>query len=117
MSSEAEAVEQLTRALDAVPRLKELAWRSPERVVGSREFQRWREDTTAAIADSFGPESKRARSFAGIQYAPTHFYFGASDDTYRQVYFRGLDVAATTLRSMLEQMGEHRGDCEATSTV
>ncbi len=113
MPADAEAVEQLTRALEAVPRLKELAWRSPERVVGSREFQRWREDTTAVIADVFGPESIQARSFAGIQYAPTHFYFGASDDTYREVYFRGLDVAATTIRSMLEEMGEHRGDSEA----
>ncbi len=117
MSTDADSVEQLTRALDAVPRLKELAWRSPERVVGSREFQKWREDATAAIADTYGAESAEARSFAGIQYAPTHFYFGASDDTYREVYFRGLDVAATTIRSMLEEMGEHRGDREAASTV
>lgn len=115
MSPNSDSVEQLTRALEAVPRLKELAWRSPERVVGSREFQRWREDTTAVIADVFGPESIQARSFAGIQYAPTHFYFGASDDTYRQVYFRGLDVAATTVRSMLEEMGEQPGDHNATS--
>lgn len=107
MSPDSVSVEQLTRALEAVPRLKELAWRSPERVVGSREFQKWREVTTAAIADTYGPASSQARSFAGIQYAPTHFYFGASDDTYREVYFRGLDVAATTIRSMLEEMGEH----------
>ena len=113
MSTSSDSFEPLTRALEAVPRLKELAWRSPERVVGSREFQKWREDTTAAIADMYGPESAQARSFAGIQYAPTHFYFGASDETYRQVYFRGLDVAATTIRSMLEEMREHRRDHDA----
>ena len=54
MSSNADAVDQLTRALDAVPRLKELARRSPERVVGSREFQQWREDAVGSIADVFG---------------------------------------------------------------
>ncbi len=113
MSTNSGSFEQLTRALEAVPRLKELAWRSPERVVGSREFQKWREDTTAAIAGRYGPESAQARSFAGIQYAPTHFYFGASDETYREVYFRGLDVAASTVRSVLEEMGEHRGDDDA----
>ena len=107
MSPDADAVEQLTRALEAVPRLKELARRSPERVVGSREFQQWREDTTAAIADAFGAESLQARSFAGIQYAPVNFYFGASDATFRQVYFRGLDFAATRIQAMLEAMREH----------
>lgn len=117
MSREAEAVEQLTKAADAVPRLKELAWRSPERVVGSREFQKWREDTTAVIADTYGSESIQAKSFAGIQYAPTHFYFGASDETYREVYFRGLDVAATTIRSMLEAIGEQPGDRDSSSTA
>lgn len=117
MSPNSDSVEQLTKALDAVPRLKELAWRSPERVVGSREFQKWRENTTAVIADVFGPESIQARSFAGIQYAPTHFYFGASDETYRQVYFRGLEVAATTIRSMLAEMGKQPGDRDSSSTV
>ncbi len=117
MSTNADSFEQLTRALEAVPRLKELAWRSPERVVGSREFQKWREGTTAVIADRYGRESAQARSFAGIQYAPTHFYFGASDETYRQVYFRGLDVAATTIRSMLEEKGEQRGDRDSSSAA
>ena len=57
MSSNADAVDQLTRALDAVPRLKELARRSPERVVGSREFQQWREDAVDSISDVFGRDS------------------------------------------------------------
>ena len=61
MSSNADAVDQLTRALDAVPRLKELARRSPERVVGSREFQQWREDAVGWIADLFGKDSSQAR--------------------------------------------------------
>ena len=116
MSTNSDSLEQLTKALEAVPRLKELAWRSPERVVGSREFQKWREGTTAVIADMYGPESAQARSFAGIQYAPTHFYFGASDETYRQVYFRGLDVAATTVQAMIEEMREHQCDQDASST-
>ena len=109
MSSNADAVEQLTRAFEAVPRLKELARRSPERVVGSREFQQWREDTGAVIADTLGPESMQAKSFASIQYAPINFYFGASDDTFRQIYFRGLDFAATTIQSMIEEIGKNRG--------
>ena len=108
MTTNADVVEQLTRALEAVPRLKELARRSPERVVGSREFQQWREDTVAAIADAFGSESSEAKSFAGIQYAPVNFYFGASDDTFRQIYFRGLDVAATAVQSMIDELGKRR---------
>ena len=65
MSPNSDSVEPLTSAMEAVPRLKELAWRSPERVVGSREFQKWREDTTAVIADVFGPESDTGQVFRG----------------------------------------------------
>ena len=109
MSSNADAVDQLTRALDAVPRLKELARRSPERVVGSREFQQWREDAVGSIADVFGRDSSQARSFASVQYSPSNFYFGASNATYREYYFRGLDSAAAILSSTIRE-ARARGD-------
>ena len=104
MSSEAEPVEQLTRALEAVPRLKELAWRSPERVVGSREFQRWREDAVDLIADVCGEDSSEVKAFASIQYSPSNFYFGASDATFREYYFRGLESASSILVSAIRKI-------------
>ena len=103
MSSNADAVDQLTRALEAVPRLKELARRSPERVVGSREFQQWREDAVGSISDVFGRDSSQARAFASVQYSPINFYFGASNATFREYYFRGLDAAAAILSSAFER--------------
>ncbi len=109
MSSNADAVEQLTRALEAVPRLKELAHRSPERVVGSREFQQWREDVVDSIADIHGQDSSQARAFASVQYSPSNFYFGASNATYREYYVRGLDVAAEILSSAI-RAARARGD-------
>ena len=87
MSSNADAVDQLTRALEAVPRLKELARRSPERVVGSREFQQWREDAVGSISDVFGRDSSQARAFASVQYSPINFYFGASNATFVSTTF------------------------------
>lgn len=109
MSANADAVERLTRALEAVPRLKELARRSPERVVGSREFQEWREDAVGWIGDVFGQDSSQARAFASVQYSPSNFYFGASNATYREYYFRGLEVAAEILSSCIREASA-RGD-------
>jgi len=110
MSSNADAVEQLTRALEAVPRLKELAHRSPERVVGFREFQRWREEAVGLVADVYGDESSQVKAFASIQYSPSNFYFGASNATFREYYFRGLDAAAEILSSAIREAGA--GDVE-----
>ena len=104
MPADADAVEQLTRALEAIPRLKELARRSPERVVGSREFQQWREDAVGLISDVFGRDSSQHRAFASVQYAPINFYFGASNATFREYYFRGLDAAAAILSSTLREV-------------
>ena len=109
MPADADAVEQLTRALEAIPRLKELARRSPERVVGSREFQQWREDAVGLIADLFGKDSSQARAFASVQYAPINFYFGASNATFREYYVRGLDAAAAILSSTIRE-ARARGD-------
>jgi len=95
--------------LEAVPRLKELAHRSPERVVGSREFQQWREDVVDSIADIHGQDSSQARAFASVQYSPSNFYFGASNATYREYYVRGLDVAAEILSSAI-RAARARGD-------
>ena len=109
MSGNAAAIEQLTKALDAVPRLKELARRSPERVVGSQEFQRWREEAVDSISGLFGKDSSQARAFASVQYSPSNFYFGASNATFREYYFRGLDSAAAILSSTIRE-ARARGD-------
>ena len=114
MPADGDAVEQLTTALEAVPRLKALAHRSPERVVGSREFQQWREDGVEAIAAVLGRDSSQARAFTSIKYSPSNFYFGASDATYRESYFRGLDAAAEILRSSIHEVsagGFERDQC------
>jgi len=102
------AVERLHAALEAIPRLRELAYRSPQRVVGSRDFQEWREETASALGDAFGPESIQVKSFTSIQYAPVNFYFGASDEEFRQMYFRGLEYAAARIEAMIEELGEKR---------
>lgn len=106
MPADQKAVERLNVALEAIPRLRELAYRSPQRVVGSREFQDWRESTASALADAFGSDSIQVKSFASIQYAPVNFYFGASDDEFRQMYFRGLEFAGARIEAMIEEFGE-----------
>ena len=114
MPADGEAVEQLTKAVAAVPRMKELAHRSPERVVGSREFQQWREDGVRSIGDLLGADSSQARAFASVKYSPSNFYFGASDATYREFYFRGLDSAAEILSSAIREAsagGFERDQC------
>lgn len=115
MSPDADAVARLTRALEAVPRMKELAHRSPERVVGSREFQQWREDSVSSLADLFGRDSSEARALASVQYSPINFYFGASDAAFREYYFRGLDSAAAVLTSAVRQASTC-GDASEAST-
>ena len=103
MPPESGVVDQLASALEAVPRLKELARRSPDRVVGSQSFQRWREDAIGWLGDVFGKDSSQVKAFASIQYSPSNFYFGASDATFRAYYFRGLDVAAGILGSAIRE--------------
>ncbi len=115
MPGDQAAVERLSVALEAIPRLKELAYRSPQRVVGSREFQEWRESTASALADAFGSGSIQATSFASIQYAPVNFYFGASDEEFRQMYFRGLEFAAGRIATMIEELGEQPVGSDETS--
>lgn len=104
MPADPDVVEPLTKALEAIPRLKELARRSPERVVGSQEFQEWREDAVGSIAELLGQDSSQARAFASVQYSPLNFYFGASNATFREYYFRGLDSAAAILRSTIREV-------------
>ncbi|MCY3958363.1 MAG: hypothetical protein OXG65_08715 [Chloroflexi bacterium] len=106
MPADQGAVERLHAALEAIPRLRELAYRSPQRVVGSRDFQEWREDTASALAGAFGPDSIQVKSFASIQYAPVNFYFGASDEEFRQMYFRGLEFAGARIEAMIDELGE-----------
>jgi len=111
MSADGDAIEHLTNALEAVPRLKELAHRSPERVVGSREFQQWREDAVESIAAVLGRDSSQARAFSSVQYSPSNFYFGASNATFRAYYFRGLDSAAEILASAIREVHASDGGC------
>ena len=108
MPADQDAAGRLNTALEAIPRLRELAYRSPQRVVGSRDFQDWREETAAALVDAFGSDSIQVKSFTSIQYAPVNFYFGASDEEFRQMYFRGLEYAAARIEAMIEELGEKR---------
>ena len=99
----ARAKGRLQRALDEIPRLKQLRRGSPE-------FEKWYRDTKVAITNTFGDSSSHVADFSAIQYSLFVFYGGQPDSEFQQVYLAGLTSAAATLESMIDEIQEYWED-------
>ncbi len=105
--TKAKAIERLRRALDAIPKLKNLSYASPE-------FEKWRRDTKVAIINTFGNESNHISDFTNIRF---YSLVLSHDDSLDQArYVEGLESAAAVLESMIEEINEYWGDENQTPT-
>ena len=94
----AKAIERLQRALDAIPELKNLRYRSPE-------FTEWQRDTRVAISNTFGDESHNTWDFTSIRFSP--IVRSSDDSEKRAVYLKDLKSAASLLESMINEIEEY----------
>ena len=97
------AKERLQKQLDAITELKQLPRPSPG-------FDKWRRDTEAAIANTFGESSRYINDFRDIKYTLT--LPSRSDATRRMLnnYVGGLQQAAAILESMIHEIEEYWED-------
>ena len=108
--TKAKAIERLQKALDAIPELKQLPYDSPK-------FTKWRRDTRTAITNTFGDKSSHTSEFSTINYTPNidpvAIALFSKDKTRtpssisQKAYMRGLDLAASVLESMLDEVKEY----------
>ena len=115
----AKAMRRLQVVLDKIPSLKK-----SERE--SHEFQKWHRNTRITIENVFGVESDRVKEFTRIDYSPRVLYGPVliTDSTpdyktrnheyqehkYQEYYVYALDMAATLLESMIEEIREYWED-------
>ena len=103
----AKALERLRRALDAIPELKNLKYRSPG-------FEKWQINTEVAITDTFEGNLVRIGYFKDIRFSPAFAY--CDESVYQKAYVGGLESAAAVLESMIEEIEEYWEDENQTPT-
>ena len=108
--SKAKAIERLQKVLSEISELKRLRRRSPE-------FKKWHRNTRVAIAHSFGNESTHVKDFDDIRYALGAFSSSTPDSTFQAAYVRGLEVAASILESMIDEIKEYWEEDEQSSNT
>ena len=105
----AKALERLRRALDAIPKLKNLRR-------NSSEFKKWRRNTEVAIIKTFGSDSSHISTFKNIRFSPGALFAGMSNSAFQKAYARGLESVAPILESMIEEIEEYWEDGNQTPT-
>ncbi len=105
----AKGLERLRRALDAIPKLKNLKYRSPE-------FDKWQRNTEVAITNTFESKSAHIGDFKNIRFSPAPAYFEPPESERQEVYVKGLESAAAVLESMIEEIEEYWSDENQTPT-
>ena len=108
--TKAKAIERLQKALGTIPELRQLPYDSPE-------FTKWRRDTRTAITNTFGDKLSHTSEFNTINYTPNidpvAIALFSKDKTRtpssisQKAYMRGLDLAASVLESMLDEVKEY----------
>ena len=97
------AIERLKGKLDAISELEQLQR-------DSLEFRKWRRDTEVAIVNTFGDESRHIRDFTGIDYIGPISLRGTPDSALQEAYAKGLESAASVLKSMIDEIEEYWED-------
>ena len=100
--SKAKALTRLNRVLEQVPQIMALS-------TGSSEFERWRENATAAIRHAFGEESEQLSKFKKIMFIP--IVWGNGTD-WQEPFQRGMQKAQAQLRSLVDEIEEYWPDEE-----
>ena len=103
--SKSDALRRIERALEEIPRLKQMRSRSPD-------FQKWQRNTQIALQYTFGDGSSQVEEFANVRYAPMVLGAGTSIEPY---YQSGLNRAGAMLESMIEEIEEYWPDEEIES--
>ena len=99
-SKKTRAVERLQRQLDEISTLKQQRHGSPE-------FIKWARDTEVAIRYTFGETSSQNEEFKSINYSS----IVVTDDHIEQRFYEdGLNVAASILQSMIDEIEEYWED-------
>ena len=107
-TTKAKAIERLRRVLNEVPELKKLPSHSPE-------FKKWHRNAQVAITNTFGSESSHGADFNKIGYSLIAFTTGTPDSEFQAAYVRGLESAASVLKSMIEEIEEYWEEDEQSS--
>ena len=102
------ALERLRKALNAIPKLKNVRYRSPE-------FTEWRRATRVAISNTFGEDSRHIADFRRISFSPKVRYLDMPDSDFQADYVEGLKSAEAVLVSMIEEVEEYWEDESQTS--
>ena len=103
------SVQRLQRLLDAIRELQ-------SRPRGSSEFEKWRRDTAVAISNTFPDRPGYQEDFVGIRYRPRAVWSGMSESEYQRAYVGGLQSAAASLASMVDEIREYWEDDEPAAT-
>ena len=104
------SVQRLQRLLDAIRELQ-------SRPRGSSEFEKWRRDTEVAISNTFPDRPSYQEDFVGIRYRPRAVWSGISESEYQRAYVGGLQSAAASLASMVDEIREYWPDDEPASVA
>lgn len=70
------------------------------------DFVEWRRNTEVAIERIFGDESRHARDFGKITYAPSAYFTGQAPSASTDAFKRGLTRANAVLNSMISEIEE-----------
>ncbi|MCY4448663.1 MAG: nucleotide-binding protein [Chloroflexi bacterium] len=73
----------------------------------SPEYERWRRNTSIAIANTFRDEPHYTEEFNRIEYTSKVAYFGMPDQIDQRAYEEGLGFAAAMLDSMIDEIKEY----------
>ena len=104
MPSKSQAKSRISKALEAIPDLRDLNTESPE-------FIKWRRDTEVAISYTFGEDSRHTKDFGRINFSSISSLFDHQNSSEEaRAYRSGLDEARAVLESMLGEIEEYWPD-------
>ena len=103
--SQEQAIERLSKALDEVPSLQSMSYRSSE-------FSKWQRSTKITIARIFGSRSEAAEEFDAIRYpvatpATSPSLISRNEGVAQREYEYNLGKTAGLLQSMIDEIGEY----------
>ena len=95
------SMDRLQRALDKISELKSLKRGSPI-------FEKWKRDAEVAIINTFGETLEHIESFREIKYTRRAILAGRyTAEDYQGFYVADLDLAASILQSMIDEIEEY----------
>ena len=100
MFAKSEAIEKLQRQLNLIDEIKSKPRFSPD-------FEKWRRDTEVAIEYIFGQGTRHIQDFTSISYSASVASLRNRDSAFDKAFWRGLDNAASILKSFVDEVKEY----------